>query len=244
MAVKRGNVIGGSSADEVVVNVFPLTGGQLRQVGYPQDGGRILISQKIRGYGDVEIVLNSGELDHACDLIGHGPALHDFQIPFAGSKDGAVARNEIDIVAVDGKRAHVCPRQFRNGEHFFQRDPRAVFGADEDVEFAGHGAERIEAAGGFIVHHVMGANADVFKSLGHKKAAVLFFKDKNPVVVRVVSQKDGTVSGDGMAPVDLIGEHRPFGQGQIGGGTGQDLVVVTVHEKIVRSDFGDLGRHA
>ena len=72
------------------------------------------------------------------------------------------------------------------------------------VHFAVHGAPHIESVRGGVIDNIVRAVSGFIQCLGVVENALLFFKYKNPVPLRVVHKIDGSVAGKGVTLVDLI----------------------------------------
>ncbi len=202
-----GYVVGRAAADEIIVDIFVISVCKVFQILCADDGGVVLAAAYIGGDGDVAVSSGKGELYHAGNRVGYGISLPHFKGGQVSLYDGGCAGDagdEVDIVAVDREGAHVGLFQGAYGTDFREIHLRAAGVVAAQIHFAVHGAPYIKGVRGGVIDNIVRAVSGFIQRLGVVENALLFFKYKNAVSLRVVYKIDGSVAGEGVSLVDFI----------------------------------------
>lgn len=100
--------------------------------------------------------------------------------------------------------AHVGLLQSVHGADLCEIHLRVAGIVAAQVHFAVHGAPHVESVRGGVIDNIVRAVSGFIQRLGVVENALLFFKYKNAVSLRVVYKIDGSVAGEGVSLVDFI----------------------------------------
>ena len=103
MAVKGGNIVGRSPADKIRIDILIIPAGQGVQILCPDKGSVILVEIRVCRNRYIKIILDFGQLYHACNFGRDRLFLQDFQILKAGAYNGGVAGNKVYFISHNGK---------------------------------------------------------------------------------------------------------------------------------------------